>query len=511
MFKSVLNETIRQGLLLRYKRIERIRNSPLALQQKWFQYLIQNGKRTDYGRRHNFQEIKSQSDFQKIPFSSYELLKLYIDLAKAGVPSVLWPSKTKWYAKSSGTTSGRSKYIPVTKQMLYQAHISTNWDVLSVLYKQKRDAAIFSKKGIIMTGSVEQCHDNGSMAGDVSAIMLSHIPKVAKPFYSPSIEVGLMPDWEKKIEIIISQSKDKDVGMIGGVPTWTVVMLRQLLDATGKDHVLDVWPNLNVYFHGGVGFDPYRQLFEQLIPSDKVFYLEAYNASEGYFAIQDIYGCEDMLLMLDNGVYYEFLPIGELESSQPNALTLEAVETDIDYALVISTSAGLWRYVVGDTIRFTSLSPYRIKLTGRTEQSINVFGEEVMIYNTDRALATTCEELQAKVADYTVAPVYFEENKAYGGHQWIIEFEEEPRNIEKFTELLDFNLQRVNSDYEAKRYKDLALQPLEMQVAPSGTFYRWMKSKGKIGGQNKVPRLSNSRQYIEELLLFINKNSVVHG
>lgn len=510
MIKHVFNKIIRQGLLIRYRRIERIRKSPIELQEKWFQYLIQHGKHTAYGMKYDFDAIRSISEFRNVPLTTYNEIKPDIDLAMAGHRNVLWPGLTRWFAKSSGTTSNKSKFIPVTRQMLYQSHISTNWDVLSALYKQNKEAAIFSKKGVIMTGSVAPCHESGAMGGDVSAIMLSHIPKVAKPFYSPSIEVGLMSDWEKKIEIIVNHCKDKDVGMIGGVPTWTVVMLRQLLEVTGASSVHEVWPNLNVYFHGGVGFDPYKDLFEQMLPSSKVFYQEAYNASEGYFAMQDVHGQEDMLLMLDNGIFYEFIPVQELYSDDPLVFTLEDVDTDIDYALVITTSAGLWRYIIGDTIRFTSIDPYRVKLTGRTEQYINAFGEEVMIHNADKALAKTCSEVYARISDYTVAPIYFDEGKK-GGHQWLVEFDERPASIEHFADRLDQNLQAINSDYEAKRYKDLALLPLQLNAVPKGTFYSWMKSKGKVGGQNKVPRLSNSRQYVEELLLFINQNYAAHG
>lgn len=495
---------MRQGLRYRYRRIEKIRNDPHSLQQNLFHYLIQNGKQTQYGEKYSFANIRSLEQYKnQVPLVEYDDVKPYIFETKKGSPDILWPGITKWFAKSSGTTSDKSKYIPVTKQKLYQSHIRTNWDVLSVLYKQNDSATIFSKKGLILTGSVEQCPRTNNITGDVSAIMLHNIPKVARPFYTPSVDIGLLPDWEEKIEKMITLCPKEDVGMIGGVPTWTLVLLRRILEVTGKRNILEVWPNLSVYFHGGVGFHPYKDLFDSIMPMDKVFYLEAYNASEGYFAIQDYHGTEDMLLMLDNGVYYEFLPMGEFDSATPKTVSLRDVEVDTTYAIVVSTSAGLWRYVVGDTIQFTSVRPYRIQLTGRVQHFINVFGEEVMTHNTDVAIATTCQELGAQIAEYTVGPVFMDTGNQ-GRHQWVIEFERTPKILDEFEKQLDKNLQNINSDYEAKRFKDLALSNLEIIPVDQGTFKKWLRYKGKVGAQQKIPRLSNSRAYIEDLLTFIN-------
>lgn len=494
---------MRQGLLLRYRRIDRIRRNPHVLQEKLRKYLIHKGKETKYGNLFSFQNISSLTEYKKsVPLVQYDDIKPYIKNMTNGERDVLWPGKTNWFAKSSGTTAEKSKYIPVTKEKLYQSHISTNWDVLSVLYKQHPRASIFSRKGLIMTGSIDSLGNAGAICGDISAIMLYNIPKVARPFYTPSIEIGLMQDWEEKIDLMSTLCPSEDVGMLGGVPTWTLVMLKKLLKVTGKDNILDVWPNLNVYFHGGVGFAPYRSVFNSIMPTKDVFYLEAYNASEGYFAVQDRHGAEDMLLMLDNGVYYEFLPLVELGGKEPVTVGLEEVELGIQYALVISTTAGLWRYIVGDTIQFTELHPYRIQVTGRISHYINTFGEEVMISNTDKAIADTCKEMNTQIADYTVAPIFTTSDRT-GGHEWVIEFDKEPNDMEEFANRLDLNLQDINSDYEAKRFKNMAMDRLKINSAPKGTFHNWMRLKGKMGGQHKIPRLFNSRMYIDELLTFI--------
>ena len=375
---------------------------------------------------------------------------------------------------------------------------------MTIYYHNRPDARQFELKSIVMGGSLSKFeHYPKTTIGDVSAIIIDNMPSVAKPFYIPDFETALMAEWEEKLEKTAQiASREPNVVLIGGVPTWTVVLLRRILEITGKKNMLEVWPNFQVYTHGGVSFTPYKKQFEAFFPSDKVDYQEIYNASEGFFAVQNDFSTPDMLLLLDNGVYYEFLPMSEWQKKAPKAIPLSEVEVGKNYALVISTNGGLWRYTPGDTIIFTSTNPYKIKVTGRTKQFVNAFGEEVMVENTDRALAMTCAKMNVTVAEYTVGPVYFR-GDGKGGHEWIIEFEQPPVSLTAFNQLLDENLQKVNSDYEAKRYHDIALTQLRLRQAPPGTFHRWMAARGKLGGQYKVPRLANHRKYVDEILDFM--------
>ena len=417
-----------------------------------------------------------------------------------GEKDVLWPGYVRWFSKSSGTTGEKSKYIPVTKEHMKQCHIRGTWDSLTIMYENNPNARVFWGKSLVMGGSLEQYSEYpATTIGDVSAIMTKNMPFICRPFFTPDFETAMLPNWDEKIErmaqILINEEK---LVSIGGVPTWTIVLFRRILEISGKKHLLEVWPNLQAYVHGGVSFIPYKEQFRQFLPSENFIYKEVYNASEGYFAVQDTLHNTGLLLLPDNGIYYEFLPMDQWDTEYPQAIPLEQVETGKNYALLITTNAGLWRYKIGDTLMFTSIHPYRIKITGRTQQFVNAFGEEVMVANTDKALATTCRHTGAIVSDYTVAPIYFSRS-GKGGHEWIVEFEKEPDDIEQFRTLLDQNLQTVNSDYEAKRYKNMALKKLQLVVAPPGTFYRWLRTKGKLGGQHKVPRLSNNRKVLEDI------------
>lgn len=493
------------------QRIERIRKfikNPHQVQAQVLQDLIAATKHTEWGSIHGFKHIKKAKDFsQQVPVSSYDQLKPYIQRMMKGEKDVLWSGQVKWFSKSSGTTSDKSKFIPVTDKNLFSNHIRGNWDTMSMLYHNRPDARVFADKNLVLVGSL-QAYDQypKTTIGDISAIMAHRMPAVGRPFYTPDFKTSLMSEWEEKIERTVQLTKDdKSIYMVAGVPTWNIVLFRRLLEVTGKENILEIWPNLSVYVHGGVGFAPYREQFRQFLPDDNFIYTEVYNASEGFFATQQFLGDDDMLLLLNNGVYYEFLPMEEWDSDYPRAITLEEVELEKNYAMLVSTNAGLWRYQIGDTISFTSKYPYKIKITGRTKQFINAFGEEVMVENTDKALALTCDQTQSIVAEYTVAPIYFSNGKK-GGHQWLVEFEKKPLSTTAFARKLDYNLQSINSDYEAKRYKNMALEQLHLTALPKGTFHNWMRARGKFGVQHKVPRLANHRRYLEEIISLIEEN-----
>ncbi len=506
--KQWINKTFRWYYKKRYKQIQYTHQNAETVQGKWLSYLILKAGGSLWGKQHDFSSIRSYRDFrQAIPIQEYDDLKPFIQRMMHGEKDVLWPGQVSWFAKSSGTTNDKSKFIPISGEHLRTCHIRGTWDTMTAFYHNRPDARQFELKSMLMGGSLEtfsaypQTH-----FGDVSAIMIRHMPYVARPFFIPEFETALMADWEQKLELLAQAgSREKNVVMIGGVPTWSLVLFQRILEISGKSNMLEVWPNFQVYIHGGVSFKPYRQQFEALFPSKSVNYQEIYNASEGYFAVQDDFSADDMLLLLNNGIFYEFLPVEEWGKSNPQAISLAEVEIGKHYALVISTNGGLWRYVPGDTMQFTSVKPYKIRLTGRTKQFINVFGEEVMIDNTDQALAITCDMLPAEVVDYTVAPIYMKEGEK-GGHQWLIEFRKAPDDLNVFSRLLDQNLQQINSDYEAKRSGDIALLNLKIIPLPEGSFAYWLKSKGKLGGQNKVPRLSNDRKYADEILDFIQNS-----
>lgn len=486
----------------RYRLIRSYMEKPHRIQQAQLQELLLFAVDTEWGKSHFFHDIHTAEDFrQAIALTDYEDLKPFINRMMLGERDVLWPGRVNCFSKSSGTTNDKSKFIPISPQNLYKCHMRGSWDTMSLYYHNRPNASQFADKSVLMGGSLSAFPPHpATMVGDVSAIMIQHMPWVARPFFIPDLETTLLPNWEEKLEkLALAGARTANVVMIGGVPTWTVVLFRRILELTGKSNMLEVWPRFQVYTHGGVSFTPYRQQFQSFFPSPAVDYQEIYNASEGFFAVQDTLGEEGMLLLLNNGIYYEFIPMSEWEKNNPQAITLAEVEVGKNYALVISTNSGLWRYLPGDTVIFTSVNPYRIKVSGRTKQFVNAFGEEVMVDNTDKALAEACLLSGAEVYEYTVAPVYFE-GSAQGGHQWIIEFVKEPLDLPAFAQLLDLKLQQINSDYEAKRFRNMAMLPLSIKVVPNGTFHNWLRAKGKMGGQHKVPRLANHRNYIDEIL-----------
>lgn len=501
----MVNSFFKEYFTMRMPRIRRFMAHPLEVQQEVLRHLLKRAEATEIGRAGGFSDIQHWETFsRRLPVRDYDQIKPFIDRMMHGEADVLWPGVTRFFSKSSGTTEDKSKFIPVSRENLIGCHMRGTRDTMTFFYDQCPDALPFWGKSLIMGGSLSPFPDYPStMRGDVSAIMNFHTPWYVQPFITPDRETILLDNFEEKIERMAQViSREPRMVVLGGVPTWTIVVLRRVLEITGKKNLLEVWPHIQAYMHGGVSFVPYREQFQDFFPSENFNYFEVYNASEGYFAAQHERGADDMLLLLDNHIYYEFLPMEEWEKPEPRAIPLEAVEKGKVYAVIISHNGGLWRYNIGDTVTFTSTSPYKIRVTGRTKQFINAFGEELMVENADRALAMTCDALQSVVNEYTAAPIYIE-GSGRGGHQWIVEFTESPANLEHFADLLDQHLQQVNSDYEAKRFKGIALERLHMQAVPPGTFVNWMKHRGRFGPQQKVPRLANHREYVEDLLKFL--------
>lgn len=498
---TIVNSIFTWIMKKRMHQIELFIKYPHDVQDEWFHSLISSAQNTEWGRLHSYSSISNQDQFkERVPIQTYESLKPYIEKMLSGEQNVLWPSEIKWFAKSSGTTNDRSKFIPVSEESMEECHFKGGKDLLSMYCNNRPDARIFTGKCLVLGGShqINQLNSD-SCYGDLSAVLIKNLPLWAEFYRTPEMSITLMDNFEEKVEKIAKATIDVNVTNIAGVPTWNLVLAKRILEITGKNNLLEVWPNLEFYFHGAVNFNPYREQFKKLIPSEKMYYMETYNASEGFFGIQDQPNSEEMLLMLDYGIYYEFLPMEDFHKEHPKTLGLDQVELNKNYALIISTNAGLWRYMIGDTIKFTSLDPYRIQITGRTKHFINAFGEELIIDNAEKGLSKACQETGAVIRDYTACPIYFKGNDA-GGHEWIIEFEQIPDNIEQFTDILDQTLREVNSDYDAKRFKDMALRRPLVHHAPDGTFYHWMKNRGKLGGQHKVPRLANDRAYVDEIL-----------
>ena len=497
---QIINSIISWFLKKRKHQMELFLKYPEDVQDELLLKLIKKAKNTEFGKEKEFSLIKNYKDFSaNVPIHKYESFEPLIERCRKGEQNLFWPTDIKWFAKSSGTTNAKSKFIPVSDDALEYCHLKAGKDMLCLYINNNENTQLFTGKSLRLGGSSDVYKDNNSYFGDLSAIIIENMPLWADFSSAPSQEVALMSEWETKMEAIIDETINENITSLVGVPSWMLVLLNRILERTGKENILEVWPNLEVYFHGGVNFNPYRELYKRIIPKKDFHYYETYNASEGFFAIQDRYNSKELLLMLDYGIFYEFIPMTDYKGESSKAISIAKVKKDIDYALVITTNGGLWRYLIGDTIRFTSLDPYRIKITGRTKHYINVFGEELNIENVEDALKLTCEKTKALIKEYTVGPIFMK-GKEKGGHEWVIEFEEEPKSLSYFTETLDNSLKAINSDYEAKRYKNMTLMPPKIHKAKKGLFYEWLKNKKKLGGQNKVPRLSNLRDFIEELL-----------
>lgn len=477
--------------------------NPIDTQQQVFNRLIGSAQFTEFGKKYGFDKMNNVSDFRKaVPIQDYDSLKPYIEKIMEGEQNVLWPSPINWFAKSSGTTSDKSKFIPISKESLDENHYRGGKDALTLYLNQYPQSDVMNGKCLVIGGSHQINQLNAdSFFGDLSAVMLQNMPLYGQLIKTPELAIALMSEWEEKIEKMAHKTIEEDVTYIAGVPTWTIVLIRRILEISGAKDLHEVWPNLELYIHGGVSFKPYRKQFEAFIPSPNMRYLETYNASEGFFAAQDDLEQEGMLLFLNHGIYYEFMPMEEYGKENPETISLKDVEVNKNYGLIINTTCGLWRYMVGDTIQFTSKNPFRIRVSGRMKHFINAFGEEVIIDNADHAIAEACKATGAIVSDYTAAPVYMT-NDTNGAHEWIIEFANLPCPLDVFVKEMDTALQKVNSDYEAKRYKNMALSMPIVHIMPQGGFTQWLKHKGKLGGQHKVPRLSNERNYLEEILPF---------
>ncbi len=503
---ALINSVLSWLLKKRFHQIELFMKYPHEVQEEWFKKLIANAKETEWGKKFDYKSINTINEYkERVPVNDYEALKPYINRLRKGEQNILWNSEIKLFAKSSGTTSDKSKFIPVSQEALEECHYKGGKDMLSIYCNNYPETLIFDGKGLSMGGShrITEINNEIYYDGDLSALIVQNLPSWAEFIRVPKRSVALMDEWESKIEKMALSTINHDVTNILGVPSWTLLLMRRILEITGRKNLLEVWPNLEVFFHGGVNFEPYINQFKELIPSDKMHYMETYNASEGFFGLQDRTDSDDLLLMLDYGIFYEFLPMNQLELEHPQTLTLDQVKKDVNYAIVISTNGGLWRYLIGDTIRFTSLNPYRIRITGRTVNFINAVGEEVIIDNAIKALAIACNKCQAIISDFTAAPVYFSSGNN-AAHEWLIEFEKAPENIEYFAETLDNALKSLNSDYEAKRYHNMILRPPIVRQLPEKTFYNWLKKKNRLGGQNKVPKLSNDRLYVDEILELVN-------
>ena len=495
-----INSIISWFLKKRKHQIELFLKYPIDVQDELLLKLTSTAKKTEFGKKHHFSSIKNYTDFSNnIPIQKYESIEPLIERCRKGEQNLFWPSKVKWFAKSSGTTNAKSKFIPVSDEAIEFCHMKAGKDMLCLYINNNTDAKLFTGKSLRLGGSASVYEDSNSYFGDLSAIIIENMPFWADLSSAPKQEVALMGEWETKMEAIIEETINENITSLAGVPSWMLVLLNRVLEKTGKDNILEVWPNLEVYFHGGVNFNPYKEQYKKLIPKKDFKYYETYNASEGFFAIQDQNNRSDLLLMLDYGIFYEFIPMRIYQGENSKAIPLSEVKKDVNYAIVITTNGGLWRYLIGDTVKFTSIKPYRIKITGRTKHYINVFGEELIIENTEEALKAACLKTKATIKDYTVGPIFMH-GKNKGAHEWIIEFEKKPQNIAFFTEMLDNALKNINSDYEAKRYNNMTLSMPTIHEAKNNLFYEWLKQKGKLGGQHKIPRLSNNRTLLEELL-----------
>ncbi len=495
----IINSIASWVLKQRIHQIELFLKYPNEVQEELLMNLIRRAENTVIGAQYEFSSITSYTTFsERVPVSTYEDLQPLIERTRQGEQNVFWDTPIKWFAKSSGTTNAKSKFIPVSNDALEDCHYKGSKDLLCLYLNNNEDSDMFLGKSLRLGGSSQIYEDKETLFGDLSAILIENMPIWAEFSSTPSNKISLMSEWEQKLKAIINETKNENVTSFAGVPSWMLVLMNRMLEETGKGNLLEVWPNLEVYFHGGVSFEPYREQYQKLLPKSDFKYYEIYNASEGFFAIQDLNDSSDLLLMLDYGIFYEFIPMDTFGTPNQKVIRLAEVELFKNYAVVITTNSGLWRYLIGDTVRFTSLNPYRIRVSGRTKHHINVFGEELMVENTDQAIAKACQLTQTEVVDYTVAPIFMD-GKEKGAHEWMIEFKKNPTDIDQFRTILDETLQSLNSDYEAKRYNNMTLNPLVINLARPNLFYDWLKERDKLGGQHKIPRLSNQREYLEQL------------
>lgn len=495
----IINSIASWVLKQRIHQIELFLKYPNEVQDELLINLVRLSENTIIGKQYDFESIRNYKTFtERVPVSTYEELEPLIERTRKGEQNVFWHEPIKWFAKSSGTTNAKSKFIPVSESALEDCHYKGSKDLLCMYLNNNENSEMFLGKSLRLGGSSQIYENNNSSFGDLSAILIENMPMWAEFSSTPSNKVSLMSEWESKLTAIINETKTENVTSFAGVPSWMLVLLNRILSESNNSNLMELWPNLEVYFHGGVNFEPYREQYQKILPNANFKYYEIYNASEGFFAIQDLNYSNDLLLMLDYGIFYEFIPMDTFGTPNQKVIPLSEVELFKNYAIVITTNSGLWRYLIGDTVRFTSLNPFRIRVTGRTKHHINVFGEELMVENTDQAIAKTCSQLHCEVKDYTVAPIFMK-NKEKGSHEWMVEFKKPPEDFALFEKVLDETLQTVNSDYEAKRYNSMTLNQLKLNVARENLFYDWLAANDKLGGQHKIPRLSNQRDYLEQL------------
>ena len=496
----IVNSIASWFLKKRFHQIELFLKYPNEVQTELLLELINTAKDTEIGKKYDFASIENYRQFaERVPVSAYEDAQANIERSRKGENNIFWPTPIKWFAKSSGTTSAKSKFIPVSTDSLENCHYAASKDLLCMYLNNNEDSQLFTGKSLRLGGSKELYKENGTAFGDLSAILIDNMPFWAEFSSTPSSKVSLMSDWEHKMQAIVDETINENVTSLAGVPSWMLVLLNNVLETTGKGNLHDIWPNLEVYFHGGVSFTPYQEQYKSILPKSNFKYYEIYNASEGFFAIQDQNNSSELLLMLDYGIFYEFIPMETYGKTNQKIIPLSEVEIGKNYAVIITTNAGLWRYKIGDTVRFTSIKPYRIKGSGRTKHHINAFGEELIIENAEDALKNVCKKTKAEIVDYTAAPIFMQ-GKEKGAHEWLIEFKTPPQDIDMFNELFDNALKSLNSDYEAKRYNNLTLNKPTIRIAREKLFYDWLKQSNKLGGQHKIPRLSNTRDYLDELL-----------
>jgi phenylacetate-coenzyme A ligase PaaK-like adenylate-forming protein len=501
MLFSPVNNAIVWFMKKRLKRLDRMMAQPIETQEKQLQYLLKKAAKTTWGKQHDYPSIKNETQFaRQVPLQDYVTMNPIIDRVRKGEQNLIWPTEIKWFAKSSGTSTGKSKFLPVTHEAIDDCHFAGGKDLLAFYVKNNPNTKLFAGYSLRLGGSTTfNSRNHETYYGDLSAVLIENFPFWVEIRSTPNQSVALMEEWESKIELIASRAIKQDVTSLWGVNSWFLVLMHKVLEMTGKRNILDVWPNLELFSHGGVSFEPYEKQFRKIMPSEQVNYVENYNASEGFFALQDESPEKGMLLLLDHGIYYEFIPPSEFDERNSKTIPLAEVKMGINYAVVISTNAGLWRYILGDTVKFVSTDPYRIKISGRTKNFINAFGEEVIIDNAEKAIRAACEAANAEVQEYMAAPVYMRDAES-GAHEWVIEFNKQPDDLDQFVRALDETLQKINSDYEAKRHKNMALRPPIVHVGRTGLFHDWLKKNGKMGGQHKIPRLMNDRSKIEELI-----------
>jgi hypothetical protein len=502
---AILNSIASWWMKKRMHQIELFMKYPCDVQEECLRKLISSAKDTEWGKAHDFKNISNKEQFKKkVPIQDYDSLKPFIDRVRRGEQNILWNSDIHFFAKSSGTTNDKSKFLPVSEESLNNCHYNGGRDMIAIHCSLNPETKLFTGKNLALAGSLvtDNFGDHKSQNGDLSAIVINNLPVWAEFFRAPDLSIALMDKWDEKLEKLVQATLKENMVSLAGVPSWMLIIMKRVLMESGKKSIAEVWPNLEVYFHGGVNFTPYKEQFKTLFNKSDLNYLELYNASEGFFGIQDQRNSDELLLMLDYGIFYEFMPMNDSTTDESKTLSLDEVELDKNYSLIISTNAGIWRYQLGDTIKFTSVYPFRFKISGRTKHFMNAFGEEVIVDNADKALNIACEKSGAQLKEYTAAPVFMNGNEN-GAHEWLIEFEVEPNSIDYFSEMLDNALKSINSDYEAKRYQNIALRQPIVKALPTGTFYKWFELKNKLGGQHKVPRLSNDRKYLEEIYSII--------